>query len=150
MFVPTIPPELFEVLNTAVAAMCVVVTFYCCFYFVSEYRLMRRGLSLTPFEAGTQLFGHRLAIGTAITFFGAGGRAAWVASGHFFQVAGYDVERMAEVPLVLIPVVFTLVLILGGACVARAIVPRALGAYAYAVTLAAVLVAITATQVFRH
>lgn len=150
MFVPTIPPELFEVLNTAVAAMCVVVIFYCGFYFVSEFRLMRRGLALTAFEAGAQLLGHRLAIGTAISFLGAGGRAAWVAAGHFLQVAGVNVDGMAELPLVLIPVGFTLVLILGGACVARAIVPRALGAYAYAVTLAAVLVAITATQVFRH
>lgn len=149
MFGPAIPPELFEVLNTAVAAVCFVVCCYCGFYFLTEYRDMRSGLSLTLLEALRELLNRRLAVGTMIAFFGVGTRAAWVSAGRIFEALGFDASPMGKMPLVFFPIASTLILILGGACVARAITPRLLGRYAYLVTFGAVLFAIVATQAWR-
>lgn len=150
MFVPAIPPELFEVLNAAVAAVCLVVMAYCGFYFVSEWRQMRRHLSLSAIETGGELMRRRLAFGTTIAFFGAGVRAAWVSIAIVLQDIGYDTSRMAQLPLVLVPVAGTLILILGGACVSRAITPRAIGRWAYPVTALAVAIAVGLTQLWHR
>jgi hypothetical protein len=147
MFVPSIPPELFEVLNAAVTAVCLVVMAYCGFYFVTEWRQMRRHLSMTEFETGRELLRRRLAFGTTIAFFGAGVRAAWVAIGIGLQDLGYDVSGMAKLPLILVPVAGTMILILGGACVSRAITPRSIGRWAYPVTAIAVAIAIALTRI---
>lgn len=144
-----LPPQLYEIMNVAIATMCLIVTSYCIYFALCEYRDMRKGLSLSPLEALREVFKWRLAIGTTVAFFGEGLRTTWIAIGLLLQARGYDATWMGDIPFVAVPVLGSILLILGGACIARSIIPREWGRWAYLVTVVAVAIAVTVMQFFR-
>lgn len=129
-----IPPELFELLNLARATVSIVVVALTCYYLMAEYRMMRRDLSFTRAEAISNLRKFRLAIGTIIAFSGEFTIAAYIATVRLIDKSPMPGRASWPFWLVAIPAIGTAVLVIGGACIARSIIPRERGRVVYWLT----------------
>lgn len=142
-----IPPELFEMLNWARATVSLIIVVFAAFYQASEYRLMRAEMLLTRAEALSNLRKFKLSFGTFVAFFG-----ELLLSGYA-AIARYCENVWQVHPnvrwFILIPIAGGVIQTFGGACIARSIMPRAMGRWAYWSTLLLVAAVMVSSRIFR-
>lgn len=142
-----LPPRLYEILNSAIAATAFVALVICIRYLFIAYLQLR--LALSPLEALRELRKFRLAIGFTILLSGEMPRMTWVWLARYLENTGRPMQWMGHAPWVLIAIVTSGVTVLGMACVVRALVPEVWGKFGYWVAIGSAVIAVVLTQIFR-
>lgn len=132
-----LPPELYEILNCAIATISFVAWLICARYLYTEYNSIRGLLRL------------KLAFGFTVFLTGETIRMVWVWLARFLTNTNHDASWMGSVQWVWVPVIGSLTTIAGLACIVRALIPEAWGRWGYAGSLGAVILALLATRLFR-
>jgi hypothetical protein len=135
-----LPPELYEILNCAIAITSLIAWMICLRYLLSEYLKERNLLGILRL---------RLAIAMTVFLTGEWPRMAWLWIARYWGNTGRHIDWMGDVPWVFIPAIASTISVLGLACIVRAITPEAWGKWGYVVVLGTATLTVLLTQVFR-
>lgn len=144
-----LPPLLYEVLNCAIASTCVVALVIVLRYMTAAYFQFRRAGILSRWESFTALRTLRLALGFMIFLTGETPRMTWVWLARYLANTDRDAAWMGTTPWVFVPIVGSVLSVLGMACIVRALVPVVWGRFGYWISLGTASAAVIGTQVFR-
>lgn len=144
-----LPPRLYEILNVSIVTSAFVTWVITLRYLITALVDARRS-GAEWFNAFRTLFSYKLAVGFLIFLSGEWPRMAWVWFARYVEnTRGAPFAAMSSFPLLLIPVIGSVLTVLGLACIVRALIPTVWGRYAYRVTLTAVVCIVALTQIVR-
>lgn len=147
MYLTPLPPELYEVLNCALATSDFVTLGICIRYLMTAYFQFRK--ALTPWQSLRAMRTLRLSIGFTVFLIGETPRMGYLWFVRYLANTGHDATWLSKGWWIFLPVAASAVAVFGMACVVRALIPEVWGRYGYVGTIAISVVAVIGTQLFR-
>lgn len=144
-----LPPRLYEIINCAIASTSLMALIICVRYLVSEYLWFKHKVQMTSRDALAEVIQYRVAIGFTVLMSGEFPRMTWVWLARYLMNTDQDAVWMGTFPWVMLPVVASMVSIIGMACILRGLTPRVWGRWGYCGCLLAPVIPIALTQFFR-
>lgn len=132
-----LPPELYEILNCAIATTSAIALVICVRYLATEYQNIKGLLRL------------KLAIGFTVFLCGETARMTWVWLARYIANTHHDPAWMGAIPWLLIPIIGSAVSVFGMACIVKTLTPEAWGKWGYVGAIGAAAFAVAVTQIVR-